>query len=168
MTTSEDQAAGRSKGELVGGYGRQPATPLLRLLFGAEYVLLYLVSFVLLAVGGGVLVFAVVGVVRDQTSWTEKFIAVIEALLLILIIVEIFLTVVAHLEGRGLQLEPFILVGIIALVRHILSIVVRLAVPETSTEMRDQLLELSVNAGAVFLLVAALALARWSRRWDTE
>jgi hypothetical protein len=54
------------------------------------------------------------------------------------------------------------------LIRHILSIVVRLAVPETPQERRDQLLELSINSAVAFLLVAALALARWSQRWDND
>jgi uncharacterized membrane protein (DUF373 family) len=149
-------------------YGRRPATPLLRILVTAEYILLYLVSFVLLAIGIGVLIYTVVIIARHRSSWTETFISVIEALLLILIITEIFLTVLAHLEGHRLQLEPFILVGIIALVRHILSVVVRLAIPETPEERRDQLLELSINAGAAFLLVAALALARRSQRWGND
>jgi hypothetical protein len=61
-------------------------------------------------------------------------------------------------------LEPFIIVGIIAIVRHILSVVVRLTIPVTSVESRDRLIELAVYAGAAFLLGAALALTRWSQR----
>jgi hypothetical protein len=55
-------------------------------------------------------------------------------------------------------------VAIIGVVRHILSIVVMLAIPETPSESRIRLSELAVNAGVAFLLVAALALARWSQR----
>jgi uncharacterized membrane protein (DUF373 family) len=161
MSVQPPEGSGRS-------YGRRPATPLLRTLVTAEYMLLYLVSFVLLGIGVGVLIHTVVIVVRNRSPWTETFISVIEALLLILIITEIFLTVLAHLEGHRLQLEPFLLVGIIALIRHVLSIVVRLAIPETPEERRDQLLELSINSGAAFLLVAALTLARWSQRWDND
>jgi uncharacterized membrane protein (DUF373 family) len=85
-------------------------------------------------------------------------------LLLVLIILEIFVTVLAHLEGGRLQLEPFIIVGVIAVVRHILSVVVRLAVSMTVAESRAQWIELAVYAGVAFLLVAALAIARWSQR----
>ncbi|HSV68012.1 MAG TPA: hypothetical protein VLJ59_19235 [Mycobacteriales bacterium] len=73
----------------------------------------------------------------------------------------------AHLEGEHFQLEPFIVVGIIADVRHILSIVVSLALPETATVNRDRLVELDVDAGAAFVLVAGLALARWSQGRST-
>lgn len=150
-------------------FGRRPDTLLLGLLMATEYALLYLVSFVLLAGGIGVLALLVVDVAREEESWAERFLIVIEALLLILIIVEIFLTVLAHLEGGRLQLEPFILVGVIALVRHIVSVVVRLAVPGAPpTKTAPQLLEIPVTAAGAFLLVSALALARWSRRWDTE
>jgi HAMP domain-containing protein len=45
-----------------------------------------------------------------------------------------------------------------------LSTVVRLSVPETPAQGHDRLTELAVDAGAAFLLVAALALARWSQR----
>jgi uncharacterized membrane protein (DUF373 family) len=143
----------------------QPASQRLwsRLLVASESVLLHLVSFVLLAVGLGVLVSALVRAVTDHGSWTETFIGVLEEMLLVLIIVEIFITVRAHLHGKRLQLEPFIVVGIIAVVRHILSIVVRLSVPQTPAQSRDRLTELAVDAGAAFLLVAALALARWSQ-----
>ena len=135
-----------------------------RLLAAIETTLLRLVSFVLLASGLGVLVSALVRAVTDQASWTETFIDVLQEMLLVLIIVEIFITVQAHLNTGRLRLEPFIVVGIIAVVRHILSIVVRLTVPETSQQIRDRLTELAVDAGAAFLLVAALALARWSQR----
>jgi uncharacterized membrane protein (DUF373 family) len=134
------------------------------LLTATERLLLYLVSFVLLAVGLGVLVSALVRAVTDRASWTETFIGVLEEMLLVLIIVEIFITVRAHLHGRRLQLEPFIVVGIIAVVRHILSTVVRLSVPETPAQSHDRLTELAVDAGTAFLLVAALALAQWSQR----
>lgn len=147
---------------------RQPDTLLLRILARAEYLLLYLVSLALLAVGGGVLVLAALEAIHTDRAWTERFIVFLEELLLVLIIVEIFVTVQTHLAGGRLQLEPFIIIGIIALVRHILSIVVRLAVPETAAQTRIRLTELAVDAAAAFLLVAALALARWSlRRSDT-
>ena len=60
------------------------------------------------------------------------------------------------------MLEPFLLVGVIAVVRHILPIVVRLAVIQTPAEARTRLVELAVDAGVVLALVAALVLNRWS------
>ncbi|WP_067421275.1 phosphate-starvation-inducible PsiE family protein [Carbonactinospora thermoautotrophica] len=150
--------------DLAVGNRKRPDALLLRLLVGAEHVLLYLVSVALLILGGGVLFLMMVAVVQSQESWTERFIVVLEELLLILIIVEIFVTVLAHLQGARLQLEPFIVVGVIAVVRHILGIVVRLAVPMTPAVSQQQLIELAVSAGVAFVLVAALAFARWSQR----
>ncbi|MCI2419313.1 phosphate-starvation-inducible PsiE family protein [Saccharopolyspora sp. K220] len=135
----------------------------LRLLLFGEYYLLYVISLVLLVLAAAILVVAVVSVVQSPAPWPEQFIGVIEELLLILIVLEIFVTVVHHLRGGHLQLEPFIVVGVIAIVRHILSIVIRLAVPGAAPVTHDQLVELAVSAGVAFVLVAALALARWSR-----
>lgn len=144
---------------------RRPANArLLNFLVAAEHVILYLVSFVLLGVGVAILAVMGFTVLRDDSAGAEKIIIVLEELLLVLIVLEIFVTVQTHLEGGRLQLEPFIIVGIIAIVRHILSVVVRLSIPVTSTENRERLAELAVYVGGAFVLVAALALARWSQR----
>jgi uncharacterized membrane protein (DUF373 family) len=148
---------------------RLSANPrLLDILAGAEHVILYLVSFALVAVAIGILVLMISTVVRTGAPGAEKIFIVLEELLLVLIVLEIFVTVQAHLMGGRLQLEPFIIVGIIAIVRHILSVVVRLTIPVTTNQSREELVELAAYAGATFLLVAALALARWSQRSSTR
>lgn len=140
---------------------------LLAMLVAAEHGILYLVSFVLLVLGVGILALMILTIVQAGASGAEKIIVVLEELLLVLIVLEIFMTVQTHLAGGRLQLEPFIIVGIIAIIRHILSVVVRLtitAIPVNPAESRQQLMELVVYAGSAFILVAALALARWSQR----
>lgn len=137
---------------------------LLGLLAAAEHAILYLVSFVLLLLGVGILAFMTFTVFQGGTSGPEKIIIIIEELLLVLIVLEIFVMVQTHLEGGRLQLEPFIIVGVIAIIRHILSVVVRLTIPGYQADSRQQLVELAAYAGSAFLLVAALALARWSQR----
>lgn len=139
-------------------------TTLVRALGTAEYALLVLISSVLLILAAGILVAAVISIVESQGSWQERFISLIEELLLVLIVLEIYVTVMHHLRGGRLRLEPFIIVAVIAVVRHILSIVIRLTFPGAPPVSRDQLVELSINSGAVVVLVAALALARWSAR----
>lgn len=146
------------------GEEKRPDTMLVRILFGVERALLYVVATTLLALGLGIVGIEVDAVIRSNASWSERFISVLEGLLLTLIVVEIFVTVMAHIRGARLRLEPFIVVGIIAVVRHILGIVIRLSVPKTATESQAQLVELAINAGAALVLVAALALARWSQR----
>jgi uncharacterized membrane protein (DUF373 family) len=137
---------------------------LLAMLAAAEHVLLYLVSFALLALGVGILALMILTIFQGGTSGAEMIIIIIEELLLVLIVLEIFVMVQTHLGGGRLQLEPFIIVGIIGVIRHILSVVVRLTIPGYPAESRQQLMELVIYAGSAFLLVAALALARWSQR----
>jgi phosphate starvation-inducible membrane PsiE len=139
-------------------------SPALRLLVTIEHALLYVASLVLLAIGAMVLIVSVVTTFTSRESWLERLIDGLEALLLFLIIMEIFVTVMHHLRGGTIQMEFFIVIGIIALVRHILSIVVRLAVPESHLDGQRELMELAVDSGAIFLLVVALAVARWSGR----
>ncbi|RCG29916.1 hypothetical protein DQ384_17265 [Sphaerisporangium album] len=155
---------GRPGSSLTATAGGGPDQRILRILAWAERVLLYLVSVMLLVVGAAIVVFMWVTVLESHGSWTSRTIIVIEELLLVLIVLEIFITVLAHLEGGRLQLEPFIIVGVIAVVRHILSVVVRLTVSLTPDQSRAQWIELAVYAGVAFVLVAALAIARWSQR----
>ncbi|GAB3143052.1 phosphate-starvation-inducible PsiE family protein [Microbispora hainanensis] len=136
---------------------------LLKALAAAERVILYVVSAALLAIAAGIVIMLFTMVVSGSEDWTEKIVVVIEDLLLVLIVLEIFATVLTHLEGGRLRLEPFIIVGIIAVVRHIMSVVVRLTVSMTATESREQFTEMAVYAGVAFLLTSALALARWSQ-----
>jgi uncharacterized membrane protein (DUF373 family) len=141
---------------------------LLRLISDAEHGILYLVSITLLVIAVGILIQLGFTIVRTYPSWPEVIIVAVEELLLVLIVLEIFVTVLTHLHGGRLLLEPFIIVGIVAVVRHILSVVVRHTIPLSPNEGREQLIELAVYAGAAFLLSAALALSRWSRRWPGE
>lgn len=145
-----------------------PSRRALQLLANAEHAILYAVCVFLLILATGVLVQLGFSIVQSHSSWPEAIIITIEELLLVLIVLEIFVTVLTHLQGGHLLLEPFIIVGIIALVRHILSVVVRHTVTQTPQLGREQLIELTTYAGAAFLLVAGLALARWSRRWPSE
>lgn len=146
------------------GSRRRADAAALGMLAYAEYALLYVVAVALLALSGVVLARTISGFLGGAGTWPERSIVVLEELLLVLIILEIFVTVLAHLQGGRLQLEPFIVVAIIAVVRHILSIVVRLAIPGSPAQDRFGLAELVVNTGVMFLLVAALALNRWSQR----
>jgi uncharacterized membrane protein (DUF373 family) len=94
----------------------RPDARLLKLLSDAEHVILYLVSVVLLLVALGIMVQLAFTTVRRHASWPEVIIVSIEELLLVLIVLELFITVMAHLQGGHLLLEAIIIVGIIAVV----------------------------------------------------
>jgi uncharacterized membrane protein (DUF373 family) len=144
--------------------GHDQSSAVLRLLLKLEHILLYIVAFALLAVGAAVLVTSTASALLHHASWTERLIVSVEGILLFLIIMEIFITILTHAGGGRIQLEFFIVIGVIALVRHILSVVVRLTLPTSPPASRQQLWDLAVDAGAAFVLVVALAIARWSAR----
>src|SRR5690606_23051191 len=79
---------------------------LLAMLTAAEHGILYLVSFALLALAVGILALMTLTIVQGGVSGAEKIIIILEELLLVLIVLEIFVTVQTHLEGGRLQLEP--------------------------------------------------------------
>jgi uncharacterized membrane protein (DUF373 family) len=158
----QSSSAGSDSRLASSGYDESNA--IIRLLVMLEHVLLYVVAFALLVVGAAVFVVATASAIFHHSSWTERMIGSVEGILLFLIIMEIFITILSHARGGRIQLEFFIVIGVIALVRHILSVVVRLTIPTTPPASRQQLWELAVDAGAAFVLVAALAIARWSGR----
>lgn len=75
-------------------------------------------------------------------------------------------TVLAHFDRGGLQLQPFLIIGIISAVREVLTVGARLSLagsanqPPAAAVVHDALLELSVNAAVVVCLAAALVLVR--------
>jgi uncharacterized membrane protein (DUF373 family) len=98
-------------------------------------------------------------------SYATRTTGAINGALLVVIIVELFQTVVAHFEEGGFQLQPFIIIGIISAVRHILTIGAQLSLgEETGTPFRNTQIELGVSCGVVLALVIALLLVRMSDR----
>jgi hypothetical protein len=79
-------------------------------------------------------------------------------------VIEVMRTVVAHFEKGGLQLQPFLIIGIISAVRGILSVGARLSLQGSAgapaTTVHDALLELGVNASVVVGLALSLVLIR--------
>jgi hypothetical protein len=71
---------------------------------------------------------------------------------------------VAHFERGGLQLQPFLIIGIISAVRGILTVGARLSLQGSVGVQRatvhDSLLELAVNAAVVVGLALSLVLIR--------
>jgi uncharacterized membrane protein (DUF373 family) len=150
--------------EKISGGGRA-----MRALAVGEKALAFLVALVLLVLAVMLLGSLVVDFVRAHGSFLLRVIAMFDGLLLVVILLEVFTTVRVHLAGGGFQLEPFLIVGCIAIVRHILAIAAKIVVTgETLAQSRALLIDLSVSVGALFVLVVALALARWSGRWSQD
>ncbi len=83
-------------------------------------------------------------------------------LLLVVILLELFRTIINFLKSRTINLEPFLHIGIIASVRRLLTIGAEITLHvEISPERYNQyMLDAIVNVGMILVLVFALFLYR--------
>ena len=119
----------------------------------------------------GVILLAVAIVAVGVTVWRvltirpffpNGMLEAINDVLFIVIILEIIRTVIARFTDGFFQLSKFLIIGVIASVRHILSVGSSLTLNQgkTSEEFQRAILELGVNAGVVLALVFAIVLVR--------
>jgi len=90
----------------------------------------------------------------------------INDILFVIIILEIMRTVIVRFTDGIFQLDSFLIIGVIAAVRHILTVGASLTMEkEKTTEYFNRALtEMGVNTGIVLALVFALFLSRSARR----
>jgi uncharacterized membrane protein (DUF373 family) len=144
------------------------AVPLaLRPLAWTENVVQFAVALLLLVIAGIVLYRTTSDLATASPLFPDGVTFAINGVLFVIIVMEILRTVVAFFEGAGFQLKPFLVIGIISAVRHILTVGAQLTLTKglSSSHLHDDLLELGVNAGVVLTLVVALVLIR---RTETE
>ena len=99
----------------------------------------------------------------------ETVLGVLDRVLLAFIFVELIDTVRVTLRERGIFIaEPFLLVGLIAVVRRILLLTAALEQTTTTEEFQNMLLELGVMTGLVIVLTIALYLTRRMRLSEQE
>ena len=143
-------------------FGRAPHIGLIRM---GEDLIHYAVALVLLTVAAVVLINTAVDFIESKQPFAVAATTAVNNVLFAIIVIEVMRTVVAHFERGGLQLQPFLIIGIISAVREILTVGARLslqgAVHEpASTVVNNALLELSVNAAVVVGLALSLVLIR--------
>jgi uncharacterized membrane protein (DUF373 family) len=132
----------------------------------AEDVVHYVVAIVLVGVAGVVLVHSVLDSFDGgHDTFAEQVTSVINSILFVIIVMEILRTVVAHFDDAGLQLKPFLIIGIISAIRHILTVgaQVSLGGEHDPEHFRQTQIELGVNAAVVIALVLGLVLV-----WRSE
>ena len=99
----------------------------------------------------------------------ETVLGVLDRVLLAFIFVELIDTVRVTLRERGIFIaEPFLLVGLIAVVRRILLLTAALEQTTSTEEFQNMLLELGVMTGLVIVLTIALYLTRRMRLSEQE
>ena len=97
-----------------------------------------------------------------RTNTPKAVLALMNELLLVVILLELFRTIINFLKSRTISLEPFLHVGIIASVRRLLTIgaEVTLQVEILPDRFHQYLLDALVNVGVILVLVIALYLYR--------
>ena len=105
----------------------------------------------------------------SEVGVLETVLAVLDRLLLAFIFVELIDTIRVTVRERGIFIaEPFLLVGLIAVVRRILLLTAGLEQAESPETFRNMLMELGVMTGLVIVLTIALYFTRRMRLSEKE
>jgi uncharacterized membrane protein (DUF373 family) len=128
----------------------------------AEDFLHYAVATVLLIAAFIVLIHSVRDALVEPAPFSQRVPALIDGVLFVIIVLEIFTTVLSHFRDGGLQLQPFLIIGIISAVRHILVVGARSSLGESVINFDHTMIELTVNVGIAIILVVALAIVNRS------
>lgn len=97
-------------------------------------------------------------------------VAAIDAILVVIIILDIALTVFGHLRSSTFPVRPFLVIGILAGVRDILSASAHLTLsgPVSQRSFYDTLISLGVGVGVVVFLLLGLLILRVSGHIDDD
>lgn len=131
---------------------------------GIEYAIV--VS--LLVVAAIVLVRTVLDFLRSWNAFPTTVVGAIDGILVVIILLDIVHTVFRHLRSSVFPIRPFLVIGILAGVRDILSASANLTLSShlTSTEFYDTLIALGVGVGVVVFLLLGLLILRYSGHSD--
>jgi uncharacterized membrane protein (DUF373 family) len=129
----------------------------------------YVIVVMLVGIAVAVLFHTSVDLVRRTEPFAVRVTEAINGVLFVIILLELLRTVMAHFETSELQLQPFIIIGVISAVRHLLTVGARLTLAgEGSPEaFRQAQIELGVEAAVVLALAIALLLIRRSEPTDS-
>lgn len=138
---------------------------LLRGIQGVDDLVHVAIAVMLLALSIAVLVDTVREFFESDLNFPLAVTYAVNGVLFVVILLEILRTVIAHFTHGTFQLMPFIAIGIISAVRHILTVGSSLTLGQgmEHSQFNRLLLELSVNTGVSLVLVIALVLLRKTR-----
>ena len=124
----------------------------------------------LLGIAIAALYFSVVRVFETLPFFPTGMIQAINDILFIIIILEILRTVVARYTDGVFQLQNFLIIGVIAAVRHILTVgaSMTLASGKSDGEFDRAVIELGISTGIVVALVFAIFLSKASNNLKTK
>jgi uncharacterized membrane protein (DUF373 family) len=143
---------------------------LLSVLDAAERIIYYVVALALIIPIIMLFVSAAVSMLRVfEVGVLQTVLVVLDRALLVFIFVELLDTIRITVRERGsIVAEPFLLVGLIAVVRRILLVTAQIEQAPDTEAFQNLLTELVVMAGLVIVLTTALYFTRRMRRLEQE
>lgn len=122
----------------------------------------YAIIVSLLLIAATVLVRTIYDFFHQWSGFPQTVVAAIDGVLVVIILLDIAHTVLAHLRSSKFPIRPFLAIGVLAGVRDILSASARLtfgsAMP--GSDFTHTVISLSLGVGVVVLLSVALVLLR--------
>ncbi|MCW2923148.1 MAG: phosphate-starvation-inducible rane protein PsiE [Thermoleophilia bacterium] len=151
---------------LVPHRDRRPLAPawLLRAIHGIDDLVHVCIAVLLLGLAIAVMGNTVLQFFDSDQPFALAVTYAVNGVLFVIILMEILRTVITHFTQGTFQLMPFVAIGIISAVRHILTVGSALTLGQRMDDgtFDRLLLELAVNTGVAIGLVVALVLLRRS------
>jgi uncharacterized membrane protein (DUF373 family) len=144
----------------------QPSMFPAKALDAIEDVFHVVLTAILFLVALGAVIFTVVRLFNTEPFYPNGMLQAINDILFVVIILEIARTVIARFNTGFYQLSRFLVIGVIASVRHILSVgsSLTLSIGKTPEAFERGIIELLVNGGIVVALVLAIFMTRVAER----
>jgi len=129
-------------------------------------VIEYAIIASLLLVASIVLVRIVADFLGNWHEFPQTVVGAIDGILVVIILLDIAHTVFGHLRASVFPVRPFLVIGILAGVRDILSASATLTLSHTltQTEFQNTLISLGVGVGVVVFLLLGLLILRFSQQ----
>jgi len=123
-------------------------------------------AIVLLGIGIGAFFFSIKRIFETAPFFPNGMIQGVNDILFIVIIMEILRTVISRFTDGVYQLDKFLIIGVIAAVRHILTVGASLTLVSGKSDeaFERALLEMGLNALIVIALVFAIFLSKSAHR----
>ena len=124
----------------------------------------------LLAVASDVLVRSVVTFFRASGPLPPAVVAAIDGILVVIILLDIAHTVFGNLRAFVFPVRPFLIIGVLAGVRDILSASARLSLSSslTPSTFNDTIIALALGVGVVIFLLCGLVILNYSKHADGQ
>ncbi|MGH9090159.1 MAG: phosphate-starvation-inducible PsiE family protein [Acidimicrobiales bacterium] len=132
----------------------------------AIVVIEYAIVVSLLLVAGVVLVRTVVGFLHHWSTFPDSVVAAIDGILVVIILLDIVNTVFRNLRSSEFPVRPFLVIGVLAGIREILSSSARLTLSShlKTSSFHDTVITLGIGVGVVFFLLVGLLILGLAER----